>query len=93
MSRRPRMLVLSEAERQTLEQARDHHPTPYLRERAAALLRISAGEAAYHVALTGVLRARDPDTLYTWISRYEREGIAGLFNHRMGRGFSPSADC
>jgi Winged helix-turn helix len=92
MSRRARVLSLSESERQTLEQARDHHPTPYMRERAAALLRIAAGEAAYHVAMAGVLRARDPDTLYTWLGRYEREGLAGLFNHRQGRGFPPSAD-
>lgn len=92
MSRRVRRLVLSELERQTLEQARDHHPTPDLRERAAALLRIAAGEAARRVAVTGVLRARDPDTLYTWLRRDEREGVAGLFNHRLGRGFSPSAD-
>lgn len=92
MSRRPRGLNLSEIERQTLEQARDHHPTPYIRERAAALLRIASGEAAYHVAVAGVLRSRDPDTLYTWLSRYEREGLAGLFNHRTERGFPPSAD-
>ena len=92
MSRRPRVLSLSEIERQTLEQARDHHPTPYMRERAAALLRISAGEAAYHVAVAGVLRARDPDTVYCWLRRYEREGVAGLFNHRVRRGFPPSAD-
>lgn len=92
MSRRPRVLSLSAQERETLEQVRDHHPTPYMRERAAALLRISAGEAAYHVALTGVLRARDPDTLYTWLHRYEREGVAGLLNHRVRRGFPPSAD-
>ena len=92
MSRRPRRLVLSELERQTLEQVRDHHPTPYMRERAAALLRIAGGEAAYHVAVAGVLRARDPDTLYTWLSRYEQEGVAGLFNHRVRRGFPPSAD-
>ncbi len=92
MSRRPRVLSLSEFERQTLEQARDHHPTPYMRERAAALLRIACGEAAHHVATTGVLRARDPDTVYCWLGRYEREGLAGLFNHRKERGFPPSAD-
>lgn len=92
MSRRPRRLMLSESERQTLEQARDHHPTPYMRERAAALLRIADGEAAYHVACTGVLRSRDPDTLYTWMNRYEQEGVTGLFNHRTRRSFPPSAD-
>jgi hypothetical protein len=89
MSRRKRALVLSEAERTTLEQARDHHPLAYVRERAAALLRVNAGEAAYHVAVTGLLKPRDPDTLYHWLNLYERQGVAGLRLPRRGRRFSP----
>ena len=90
MSRRQRRLVLSEAERTTLVQARDHHPLSYVRERAAALLRINAGEAAYHVAVTGLLKVRDPDTLYQWLNRYEQYGIAALrLPRRTGRRFSP----
>ena len=90
MSRRKRTLVLSEAERQTLEQARAHHPLAYVRERAAALLRIGAGEAAYHVAVTGLLKPRDPDTLYHWLNLYEQGGVAALrLPRRRGRRFSP----
>lgn len=92
MSRHKRSLVLSEAERRTLEQARDHHPLAYVRERAAALLRINAGEAAYHVAITGLFKVRDPDTLYHWLDLYEQHGIAALrLPRRQGRRFSPSA--
>ena len=90
MSRRARALVLSKAEQLTLEQARDHHPLAYVRERAAALLRISAGQAAYHVAITGLLKPRDPDTLYHWLNLYEQRGIAALrLPRRTGRRFSP----
>jgi hypothetical protein len=93
MSRRKRTLVLSEVERATLEQARDHHPLAYVRERAAALLRINAGQAAYHVAVTGLLKPRDPDTLYHWLNLYEQQGLAGLrLPRRTGRHFSPSAE-
>lgn len=92
MSRRKRLLLLSEAERLTLAQARDRHPLAYVRERAAALLRIAAGEAAYHVAVTGLLKVRDPDTIYAWLNRYEQYGLAGLrLPRRQGRRFSPSA--
>jgi hypothetical protein len=90
VSRRKRTLVLLEAERLTLEQARDHHPLAYVRERAAALLRIHAGEAAYQVALTGLLKPRDPDTLYHWLNLYEQRGLAALrLPRRHGRRFSP----
>jgi transposase len=93
MSRRKRALNLLDAERLTLEQARDHHPLAYVRERAAALLRIAAGEAAYQVALTGVLRARHPETLYCWLTAYEHDGLASLRHKaRRGRAFSPTAD-
>lgn len=92
MSRRKRTLLLLEAERLTLEQARDRHPLAYVRERAAALLRIAAGEAAYHVAITGLLKPRDPDTIYHWLNAYEQQGLAGLrLPRRKGRRFSPSA--
>lgn len=93
MSRRKRALILLDAERLTLEQARAHHPLAYVRERAAALLRIAAGEAAYHVAITGVLRPRHPETLYGWLTAYERDGLASLRHQvRRGRAFPPSPD-
>ncbi|MGH7511188.1 MAG: helix-turn-helix domain-containing protein [Gemmatimonadales bacterium] len=90
----PRSLSLSPAERTALERMRDTDPKPYRRERAAALLRIADGIPAAQVARTGVLKPRDPDTVYSWLNRYTTAGLAGL-TIRPGRGrkpaFSPSA--
>ena len=76
-------------QRQALEELRDHSPKPYLRERAAAILKVIDGEYAAQVARSGLLRPREPDTLYTWIERFEQDGVAGL-SVRPGRGRKPA---
>ncbi len=87
-------IVLAEAQRQELERARDHHDRPYVRERAAAILKIAAGSSGRQVALHGLLKARAEGTVYDWFHRYERAGVPGLLVQQ-GRGrkpaFSPSA--
>ena len=86
-----RTIKLNEVERQTLEQMRAHHAKPYMREKAAALLRIADGQSAHEVAINGILKPREPDTIYRWLNSYERNGIAGLFQPvRRRRAFSPS---
>jgi hypothetical protein len=89
-----RQLVLSETQRQELVQMRDHARQPYVRERAAALLKIADGLPAARVARQGLLRPRRPDTVYEWLDRYQATGSAGMKVHP-GRGrkpaFSPSA--
>ena len=72
-------------ERRTLEEMRDHHPKPYVRERAAGLLKVAGGTPAVRVAKEGLLRPRVPDTLYAWIAAYKEGGIAGLYVKK-GRG-------
>jgi transposase len=84
-----RTLELDEAQRITLEQMRDHHPRPYARERAAALLKIAAGMRPAAVARGGLLRAHKPDTVYAWLDRYQRAGIVGLYVKK-GRGRKPA---
>ncbi len=85
-----RTLTLSAAQRQELEHARAHDRRPYLRERAAALLKIAQGQAAHHVARAGLHKPRDPDTLYAWLDRYQHAGLRGLVQRpRRPRGFSP----
>ena len=73
---------------------RDTHPKPYVRERASALLQIADGASGSQVARAGLLRPRQPDTIYAWVDRYRSEGLDGLYI-RPGRGrkpaFSPSA--
>ena len=85
----PRCLDLSLVQRTELEGLRDTAPKPYLRERAAALLKIADGAFAAQVARQGLLRPRDPDTVYAWLDRYQREGLAGL-HVRPGRGRKPA---
>jgi hypothetical protein len=57
-----------------LIRTRDHDPRPYLRERAAALLKIAAGMSPHAVARTGLLKPREPDTVYTWLNDFIRDG-------------------
>jgi hypothetical protein len=88
-----RQIVLTDAQRQELLHLRDTAPKPYLRERAAALLKVADGTPAAAVARRGLLRPRKTDTVYAWLTRFEQEGVAGLLL-RPGRGrkpaFSPS---
>jgi transposase len=90
----PLTVMLNDEQRRELEWARDHHAVPHVREKAAALLKIAAGQSGRDVALHGLLRHRRPDTVYEWVRRYRAAGLAGLLV-KSGRGrkaaFSPSA--
>jgi transposase len=82
-------LTLSPAERRDLERLRDTAPKPHLRERAGAILKVADGRSAASVARAGLLRPRQPDTVYRWIHRFRAAGIAGL-EDRPGRGRRPA---
>lgn len=88
-----RTIVLADDVREQLEKWRDTAAKPYLRERAAAILKIAAGMSPHAVAVAGLLKPHAPDTLYAWLDRFELEGCTGLII-RPGRGrkpaFSPS---
>jgi hypothetical protein len=79
-----RTLALSASERAALLFHRDHDPKPYVRERCAALLKIAGGRSPHAVARAGLLRPRDPDTVYHWLDRYQAEGLAGVLAHQHG---------
>lgn len=79
-----RTVSLKTREQRELEHYRDHDARPYVRERCSALLQIAAGATPHAVARQGVLKPRDPDTLYGWLQRYEEEGVAGLLAHQQG---------
>ncbi len=87
-------LPLSAQQRDELLRLRDHHPKPYVRERAAALLKVADGHCVRHVAAHGLLRPRAEETVAAWVRRYREQGAAGL-GVRPGRGrkpaFSPGA--
>lgn len=88
-----RIVQLTDEKRAELRRIRDTAEKPYLRERAAALMRVADGQSACAVARTGLLKPHDPDTTYAWLDRHEAEGVKGLIG-RPGRGrkpaFSPS---
>ena len=79
-----RTLALSDDERAELLSHRDHDPKPYVRERCAAVLKIAEGHSPYAVANAGLLRPRDPDTVYGWLDHYQAQGLPGLLAHQHG---------
>ena len=83
MARR-RSLTLTPAQRVELVKYRDHDTRPYVRERCAALLKIGEGHSPHWVSLKGLLKGRDPDTVYKWLSFYERAGLAGMIDNQHG---------
>ena len=84
---------LSPEQKVELEKARDRHVKPYVRERSAAILKVSQGQSLRQVAYHGLLRLHAPETVKAWCERYLATGLAGLLI-REGRGrkfgFSPS---
>ena len=91
---RPLQLSLSEEQRADLIDVRDHHEKPYMREKAAAVLKVAGplgepGQSARQVALNGLLRERRPDTVRDWVHTYKEEGIDG-FVVEDGRGQKPA---
>jgi Helix-turn-helix domain len=84
-----RAFPLSAAETAALVHLRDHAPKAYLRERAAALLKVAGGQPAAAVARGGLLRPRAADTVYAWLNRFAAAGVAGL-HIQPGRGRKPA---
>lgn len=86
-------LELTEEQKAELIDLRDHASKPYLRERAAALLKIAGGLSGREVARNRLNKPHWQDTVYEWVKRYRAEGITGL-KVRPGSGrkpaFSPS---
>lgn len=83
------LLELSESEKRELENIRDHHPKPYMRERAAAILKLADGLSANFIARFGLLKERDPETVGSWRRIFLSEGTAGL-SIKPGRGRKPA---
>lgn len=80
-------IALTEDEQHKLEKMRDRHPKPYMRERAAAILKVAEGKSPHYVAMNCLLKPRDPDTVYVWINNYLDKGFDGLNRkkyHRCG---------
>ena len=85
-------LSLSPTQAAELVQVRDRHEKAYLRERAAAILKVAQGQSLRQVAYHGLLKRHAPETVKVWCERYLADGVTGL-QVRTGRGrkavFSP----
>lgn len=82
-------LQLEPYQQLTLEHMRDRHPVPYLREKAAAMLKIAAGEKVEEVAHSGLLKPRKADTVRGWLKAYQRHGLGGLYQQPRRRRLFP----
>jgi hypothetical protein len=69
-----RKLRLTRGRRAKLEPHGDHDSCPYVRERCATLVKIADGMSPHAVAQGGLLRPRDPDTVYGWLNTDETAG-------------------
>jgi hypothetical protein len=78
-------LELGEVERRTLEEMSKHHAKAYMRDRAAALLKVARGMSIRQVAEVGCLKRREWETVAKWVKGYEQHGLRGLYL-RAGRG-------
>lgn len=90
---KPLVISLTAEQRAELEAVRSRHRLPYMRERAAAILKIADGHSGRETAHRLLLKPHSSKTLYEWVRRYRAEGMNGL-KIRPGRGrkpaFSPS---
>ena len=88
-----RRVTLDAARKAALVKMRDTGAKPFLRERAAAILKVAEGLPAKVVARERLLRTRRPETVCEWLDRFQEGGIAAL-EIKPGRGrkpaFSPS---
>ena len=84
-----RQVSLQAAQAQELLWTRKHHPKAYVRERAAAILKVAAGTSMRQVAAHGLLQTRTEEAVSQWLDRYLEEGLTGLLV-RKGRGRKPA---
>ncbi len=80
---------LSAQQRAELEAVRDRHPRAYLRERAAAVLKVADGATLTAVGEQGLLKRHEPETVHKWIKAYLTHGVAG-WKIKAGRGRKPA---
>jgi hypothetical protein len=86
---RRRRFTVTPRQRRRLTFARDHDPRPYLREKAAAILKVADGWAIQDVAAFGLLRPRSRNAVAAWLDRFLARGLAGL-RVAQGRGRKPA---
>jgi len=84
MAQSERTLILTKNIRKSLTWHRDHDSRLFVRERAATILKVADGRSPHWVAKNGLLRPRDPDTVYSWLAIFRAESVQGLEAHQHG---------
>jgi hypothetical protein len=82
-------LCLTAEQLEELTTARDRHPKAYVREKAAAILKVNQGQSIRQVALYGLHKRRSAHTVKSWLADYLAEGMVGL-RVKAGRGCKPA---
>ncbi len=82
---------LTETQMGEMETLRDRGQPAYLRERAAAILKVAQGFSATRVARHLLLRPHNPTIVRDWVRGYQREGIIGLYQRPRGGGRPPGS--
>lgn len=78
-------LCLTAEQIKELTRARNRHSKAYVREKAAAILKVQEGQSIRQVALYGLHKKRSEHTVKGWIDDYLTEGLARLLV-QAGRG-------
>lgn len=82
-------LCLTAEQVEELTTARNRHPKGYVREKAAAILKVHQGQSVRQVALHGLHKSRSEHTVKSWLVDYLAGGITALLVKR-GRGRKPA---
>jgi hypothetical protein len=82
-------LCLTAEQVEELTTARNRHPKAYVREKAAAILKVNQGQSIRQVALHSLHKSRSEHTVKSWIVGYLAGGIAALLV-KTGRGRKPA---
>ena len=87
-------IELTLEQQEELKLTASRHKKPFMRERAAGILKVAGANSLRQVAYHQLLTRHAPETVKGWCEAYLDQGLAGL-KIRQGRGrkpaFSPSA--
>ena len=82
-------ITLLEEQRNELEKSVASHPKPYIRERAAGILKVAQNQSLRQVAYHQLLKRHAPETVKGWCESYLADGLKGLYV-KPGRGRKPA---
>lgn len=82
-------IELTPEQREELKRTASRHKKPFMRERAAGILKVADGTSLRQVAYHQLLTRHAPETVKGWCEGYLAQGLAGL-EIRKGRGRKPA---